>query len=105
MKNFKKMIDSLPSATKIRVTGIGYKCGFDVTCEVRDVAIYRDGRVSILNPVGKTCEVLHTYMPEIRSCEIVHERIETEVQVYPLPVWISPNEPVDDFGYPIKCRD
>ena len=98
MKNFKKMIDSLPPATKIRVTGIGYKCGFDVTCEVRDVAIYKDGRVSILNPVGKTCKVLHTYMPEIRSCEIVHERIEPEV-------WISPNEPVDDFGYPLKCRD
>ena len=98
MKNFKKMIDSLPSATKIRVTGIGYKCGFDITCEVRDVAIYKDGRVAINNPVGKPCVVLHTYMPEIRSCEIVHGFLQPEV-------WISPNEPVDDFGYPIKCRD
>lgn len=70
MKNFKTAIGRLPSETKIRVTGIGYKSGFDIRCQVQDVAIYNDGRVSIFNPEGETCKTLHTYLPEIRSCEV-----------------------------------
>jgi len=70
MKNFKTAIGRLPSETKIRVTGIGYKSGFDIRCQVQDVAIYNDGRVSIFNPDGATCKTLHTYLPEIRSCEV-----------------------------------
>ena len=105
MKNFKTAIGSLPSSTRIRVTGIGYKSGFDVTCQVRDVAIYNDGRVSILNPVGSSAKVLHTYLPEIRSCEVIGIDLETalgSVRRNGRPVF---NEQVDDYGYPVKCRD
>jgi hypothetical protein len=92
---FNKFINNCSDYTTIRVRGIGYKSGFDVTCLVRDVTISEDDRVTIKNPVGTTAAFLHTIVKEITSFESVWQAKKDS-----WTMWL-----MDDDGYSIKCRD
>ena len=93
---FNKFINNCSDYTTIRVRGIGYKSGFDVTCLVRDVTISEDDRVTIKNPVGVTAASLHTIVKEITSFESVWQAVKKNSWTMCL---------TDDDGYSIKCRD